>query len=84
MAKVYVITRSEQRNTFDEAYLTVKPTFKEAEAFIRRNFPDAKKNDADKKNVRFDCRGYYLLAGKVDYQVHGCENVYMWIHEEEI
>ena len=80
--KVFVVTKAMPLEA--EEYLTVKSSAKEAEKFIRKNFPNARKDDFDKKRVSFDCRGDYYLAGKTDQPIPGKDQFLMFVHEEEV
>jgi hypothetical protein len=67
--KVYVVTSAKPMEV--EVYETVKPSFKEAEKYIRASFPNARKDEPFGNVTSFLCkeRGRDLL---------------MFIHEETV
>lgn len=69
MAKVYVVTSAVAFEP--EVYETVKPSFKEAEKYIRKSFPNAREDAKFGNVVSFMCK----RDGK---------NLIMFIHEEAI
>ena len=82
--KVYVITKA--RPLQEEQYVTVKASAKEAEKFIRKSFPNARKDDSNKKIVNFLCKGYYSRLGQLygDLTLEPKEDFLMFVREEEI
>lgn len=66
--KVYVITKAEP--LCPEIYVTVKATKKDAEKFIRQDFPNARK-DEEPRRMSFLCKR------------NGHESL-MFVHEEEV
>lgn len=67
--KVYVVTMAKPLQP--EVYETVKPSFKEAEKYIRSKFPNARKDEPFGNQTSFYCKA----SGK-DYL--------MFIHEETV
>lgn len=69
MAKVYVVTSAKPMEA--EAYEAVKGSFKEAEKYIRKSFPNARKDEPFGNVTSFLCKE------------HG-RDLLMFIHEETI
>ena len=67
--KVYVITSANPMES--EIYETVKGSFKDAEKYIRKNFPNARKDEPFRNITSFLCK-------------RNGNDLLMFIHEETI
>ena len=57
---VYVITKAKPLEA--ERYVSVKGSFKDAEKYIRKYYPNARKDDHNPDYVNFLCKGDFDLA----------------------
>ena len=80
MSKVYVITKALPLH--EEVYVGVKGSKKQAEKFIRQDFPNARIESGSTPGVTaFLCKGAYTAEDKL---FGGKRDFIMFIHEEEV
>ena len=80
MSKVYVITKA--LPLCAEEYVGVKGSKKQAEKFIRQDFPNARIESGAMPGITtFLCKGAYTAEDKL---FGGKRDFLMFIHEEEV
>ena len=77
--KVYVVTKALPMQ--EEIYVSVHQSMKAAEKSIRKDFPNARKDDSNRTLVSFSCNGPY---NGVDRILEIKRQFLMFIHEEEL